>query len=173
MGVFFTADLHLDHHNILRYDGRPFADLVEMREEMKRRWNAVVKPHDTVYVLGDVAFRHNPGVLPWLLEVNGILHLVPGNHDNVNKLRPFFTEVHPLLIQINACGRHFLAGHFPLASWMARRGSGWINVHGHCHGNAPRLYGRVDVGTMNWAYAPVAVEEVIEAAKIGADHDGH
>jgi calcineurin-like phosphoesterase family protein len=33
----------------------PFASAEEADEEMISRWNATVRPHDKVYVLGDIA----------------------------------------------------------------------------------------------------------------------
>ena len=58
--TYFIADLHLGHKNIIRFDStrehRPFATIEEHDAELIRRWNAVVRPVDKVWVLGDVAF---------------------------------------------------------------------------------------------------------------------
>lgn len=35
--VFFTADLHFGHENVLRFDKRPFQTVAEMDEELIRR----------------------------------------------------------------------------------------------------------------------------------------
>ena len=37
--VFFTADPHFGHTNIIRYENRPFASAEEMDQELIRRWN--------------------------------------------------------------------------------------------------------------------------------------
>lgn len=37
--IFFTADTHFGHENVIRFDKRPFASADEMDEEMIRRWN--------------------------------------------------------------------------------------------------------------------------------------
>ena len=51
--VWFTADFHLGHTNIIRYCGRPFASASEMDEEILARVNECVKPEDELYFLGD------------------------------------------------------------------------------------------------------------------------
>ena len=48
--VFFTADPHFGHTNIIRYENRPFASAEEMDQELIRRWNETVSPEDTVYL---------------------------------------------------------------------------------------------------------------------------
>ncbi|PIP83204.1 MAG: hypothetical protein CO113_03370 [Elusimicrobia bacterium CG_4_9_14_3_um_filter_62_55] len=47
--IFFTADTHFNHANVIKYCARPFASIDEMNREMIARWNAVVGPEDTVY----------------------------------------------------------------------------------------------------------------------------
>jgi calcineurin-like phosphoesterase family protein len=51
-----------------------------MNEDMIARWNNVVGPYDEVYCLGDfsLAFR---SIELYSFRLNGIKHLVPGNHD--------------------------------------------------------------------------------------------
>ena len=55
--IFFTADQHFGHFNIMRLSKRPFASLDEMNEAMIARWNAKVRDEDTIYILGDLFFR--------------------------------------------------------------------------------------------------------------------
>lgn len=54
MSIFFTADLHFWHENIIQYCQRPFASADEMNSALISNWNARVTPDDTVYILGDV-----------------------------------------------------------------------------------------------------------------------
>ena len=37
--VFFTADMHFGHENVIGFDGRPFASADEMDSELIKRWN--------------------------------------------------------------------------------------------------------------------------------------
>lgn len=55
--IFFTADTHFGHANILKLCGRPFDTIEEMNEKMIGNWNDRVKGTDTVYIVGDMFFR--------------------------------------------------------------------------------------------------------------------
>lgn len=55
--IFYTADLHLSHKNIIRLCNRPFSSVEEMDAALIANWNAVVGAEDTVYILGDFSFR--------------------------------------------------------------------------------------------------------------------
>ena len=50
--IFFTADTHFGHNNVIRFCDRPFSSAAEMDEVMIRNWNARVTGGDTVYILG-------------------------------------------------------------------------------------------------------------------------
>ena len=53
--VFFTADSHWGHANIMRYCDRDFPSVHDMNKEMTRAWNSTVGPNDQVWHLGDLA----------------------------------------------------------------------------------------------------------------------
>ena len=40
--VFFTADTHFDHANIIRFCNRPFATVEDMNEALIANWNRKV-----------------------------------------------------------------------------------------------------------------------------------
>lgn len=78
-----SSDHHFGHSKIIEYCNRPFHNVHEMDEEMIARWNAVVKPEDTIYHLGDFAFfKGGPDVLKDITRrLNGYKIMVMGNHD--------------------------------------------------------------------------------------------
>lgn len=78
--VFFTADLHFYHVNIIKYSNRPFASVEEMNEVLVSNWNTIVGENDTVYVLGDFSLAVRP-VETFLPRLNGRKKLIMGNHD--------------------------------------------------------------------------------------------
>lgn len=80
--TWFTSDLHYGHNNVINYCDRPFKDAHEMNVWITTYWNAVVKPFDTIYVLGDFSInpKHHPKYLP---RLNGKKILIVGNHDHV------------------------------------------------------------------------------------------
>ena len=51
--IWFTADFHLGHKNIIRYCNRPFETVEEMNHTILERLNACVKANDILYFLGD------------------------------------------------------------------------------------------------------------------------
>ena len=55
--IFFTADTHFGHENVIQFDKRPFSSASEMDEEMIKRWNNKVGKGDLVYVLGDMIWK--------------------------------------------------------------------------------------------------------------------
>ena len=59
--VWFTADFHLGHSDIIRYCGRLFVSAVEMAEEILARVNESAKPEDELYFL--VVFGNHDRVI--------------------------------------------------------------------------------------------------------------
>ena len=85
--IYLTSDQHFNNYNILKYqaDTRPFGSVAEMNEALIRRWNSVVKPDDTVYVLGDFIMGVAEKAQDILDRLNGNIKLIRGNHDSPAK----------------------------------------------------------------------------------------
>jgi calcineurin-like phosphoesterase family protein len=134
MTDFFTSDWHFFHRNIIRYCNRPFKDEREMREEIIKRHNEVVKPEDTIYILGDVGMlgRDRLSKLrPILKKMNGTKHLILGNHDEGKPFtyeRMGFTTVHTALIYDTE--RNIILRHDPAACVVSPE-SLWLVGHVH------------------------------------------
>ena len=80
--VFFSADLHFGHANIIRHCARPFASVEEMDADLLANWRRRVRADDTVYIVGDLMFYcKDPESYLWQLP--GKKHLIVGNHDPV------------------------------------------------------------------------------------------
>ena len=63
---------------------RNFNDVSEMNEKLTELWNAVVRPEDTVYDLGDFAFCNQLKDLKSVARrLNGSHVLILGNHDTL------------------------------------------------------------------------------------------
>ena len=135
--IYYTADLHLGHKNIIKLVGRPFLTVEEMDAALIENWNAVVGKDDTVYVLGDFSFRSAGSVKPVLKALNGTKHLIVGNHDkswmkNV-RAEEYFASVSALL-EIDDGDTHITLCHYPMLSWN-KVAHGAIHIHGHIHNN--------------------------------------
>jgi calcineurin-like phosphoesterase family protein len=79
--IYFTADTHFGHANIIKYCTRPFLDAGEMDRMMVTNWNETVQPSDTVYHLGDFAFASPDRAKHILSNLSGHKVLILGNHD--------------------------------------------------------------------------------------------
>jgi len=78
MTRYWTSDLHLGHTNIIRYTGRPFADVDEMNRALIEQWNDVVTDTDEVWVLGDVALGRIDETLGLVKQRAGARFCSPG-----------------------------------------------------------------------------------------------
>lgn len=78
--IYFTADTHFGHENVIRFCNRPFSSADEMDEMLIQNWNSRVKDNDTVYILGDMFFR-SANAESILQRLKGKKRLIIGNHD--------------------------------------------------------------------------------------------
>lgn len=130
------SDTHFSHTNSWEKfklaDGsplRPFTSTEEMDETMVERWNAVVKPNDHVYHLGDVAISKRG--LEYVRRLNGHKRLIRGNHDiHSDKLyrEVGFEQIHGVRVFVDK----WIFSHIPLHP-SSVTGRFRVNVHGHLH----------------------------------------
>jgi calcineurin-like phosphoesterase family protein len=151
MTDFITSDLHLSHGKILKYfpESRPFNSKEEMNEDIIKKWNCMVQPKDTTYILGDVAFCHPIEAMQLLDRLNGKKILIVGNHDHINLKEPafrsMFESIHDYL-EIKRNKTTIVLFHYPIYSWNKKH-YGSIMLHGHSHGRHIPVDGRIaDVG---------------------------
>lgn len=114
---FYIADTHFGHANIIRFDGRPFADVQEMESVLVHNWNAVVKSRDTVRILGDFCWSRSEAEWARLLKLlNGHKVLVLGNHDGSrlgSTAAGLFDDVTDYLELMDG-HRRVVASHYPM-----------------------------------------------------------
>ena len=89
--VWFTADFHFGHTNIIRYCGRPFADAKGMDGEILDRLNSAVADKDLLYFLGDFC-RSGKDALAYRQKIRcKNVFFVEGNHDaDTKRISPEF-----------------------------------------------------------------------------------
>lgn len=90
--IYYIADMHFGHKNVLRFDKRPFADTDLMDEVLIHNWNEHVTDDDTVYVLGDAFWKNEENSVKIIQRLNGHKHLIRGNHDRVHSRLRFHWE---------------------------------------------------------------------------------
>lgn len=81
MRLFFTADWHCGHKNILEYSNRPFKSVEDMHKHFVKRYNHIVKESDVCYFLGDMGCCSTIEIKDILSRLNGTKILILGNHD--------------------------------------------------------------------------------------------
>ena len=131
----YIADLHFGHQNILALDKRPFASLDEMHEALIDRWNGVVKPGDTTYILGDFCWGKAPMWNDLLPRLNGNKVLILGNHDLKEMkadLRREFQDVKAYK-EITDGGRKVILCHYPILFYKRDYSEKVYMLHGHIH----------------------------------------
>lgn len=137
--LWFTSDPHFQHGNIIQYCDRPFKSRDEMDSTMIKNWNSVIPPHGEVFILGDFCFGDQKTWAYILDSLNGIKHLIAGNHDK--SITPSkFTEVvygfRNVLVEdeeVGSEGQRMTLCHYPMLSWYQSHRGSW-QLFGHVHG---------------------------------------
>ena len=162
--IFFTADMHLFHDAVLKFERRPFSSVKEMNDEIIRRWNCLVSQKDETYILGDVSFGGKDETMAAIKKLNGQKLLVAGNHDKLNaELKSLFGWVKDYY-KLRYNGMRFILFHYPKYSWDGKE-KGSMHLHGHVHTNSHHdveIINKVNVGMDLWSYAPVSMDEVLK-----------
>lgn len=166
MAVFFTADTHFGHSNVIRYCNRPFKDAQEMDEVLINNWNRVVSKEDTVYHLGDFAFADARRWSQIVLQLNGRIHLIRGNHDKQipSSLFESVSDIKEIKVDDpdSPHGKQvIILCHYAMRVWSKSHYGAW-QLYGHSHGtleNNPHLLS-IDVGVDTNNYFPYSYEDV-------------
>ena len=174
---FYTADTHFSHQLMLSETAcnRPFKDTREMDETLIRNWNAVVKPDDIVYHLGDFSFGlgDEERVRSIFSRLMGRKILILGNHDYKKK-----NVIHPTIAglawdeppaqhyETTDEGERIFLSHYAQRTWPGIRKGGW-HFFGHCHGSLPALGRSRDVGVdcPDTAFTPHTFRELTARMK--------
>lgn len=161
--IWFTSDSHFSHKNILQYDNRPFNCIREHDETLIQNWNNVVKPEDTIYHLGDVAFGSSGYIHSILARLNGHKHLLWGNHDRRtlkgHLLNYFESKNNYLELKIDK--QLIILCHYSFEVWNKKSHNSY-HLFGHSHNKLKVLPGvlKYDVGVVGNNYTPVSYDTI-------------
>lgn len=176
--VFFTSDTHFRHALVAELRG--FASREEHDQAVADAWNEAVRPGDMVWHLGDVGLGNELAVINCATHLNGVKHLVAGNHDacwpghrdarkRQHRWLDAFESVQAFA-KTRIDGRTVLLSHFPYegdhteneryTQFRLRDEGAWL-VHGHTHSKL-RLDGprSVHAGLDAWDLRPASEGEV-------------
>ena len=180
--IHFISDMHIGHHNVIKFDKRPFDNVDQMHEELIKRWNNKVQKDDIVFYLGDLFFRTNIDTAKWFVhQLNGKIYHIMGNHDRyrdivkLNRFEKIFgdsTGLGGATIQVkdddaNRGYQDIVLCHYAILSWNKAHYGAW-HLHGHSHQSLAQnpdmawFYERkvLDMGCNGWDYTPVSYQEI-------------
>ena len=161
MSIFFYADPHFGHYNIIKYCNRPFSTVEEMDKLLIKNYNSVITDEDTVYIVGDLSLKSNQQMNYYqslIRRLKGKKHLILGNHDS---LKPFtyvnnigFWSVHTSL-EITIEGIELVLNHDPCVHCLC---NDKILICGHVHNLFKIQKNVINVGVDVWNFTPVSFE---------------
>lgn len=126
--IYVISDTHFGHSIML--EGTDFHDIDEYDRVVIENINGVLKRGDTLWHLGDVAWRR-ASYRRWLNERRQDVEYnqLRGNHD-FHRLKSE-SRNWPDVKMFKYCGDKFFASHYPHLAWPS---SAKYHVFGHCHG---------------------------------------
>jgi len=163
--IWLSADHHFGHANILGYTGRKQENVWEMNKVLTDNWNALVKPGDTVYYLGDFSFESDR----YKQYLNGNkFYLIKGNHDKP-KFNYLFNEVVSSM-ELKIGEFNCLLTHIPIElDRIYKKGTqpdfsaldrySYI-LHGHVHTAFVVKGKNINVGCDVWDYKPINIKDL-------------
>ena len=170
--LYFTADTHFNHANIIKFCNRPFKSVEQMNETLITNWNSVISEDDIVFHLGDFCLG---GAAEWtrlLDRLNGKIYLILGNHDLKNFRQGFIQRFEHVALQmfITVDKQKMYLSHYPFLCFEGGYKDIW-QLFGHVHTrknntgiDAERLQylypTQYDVGVDNNDFKPVSFEGV-------------
>lgn len=178
---YYISDLHFSHKNIIKFDDRPYQTTDQMNADLIKRWNSVATEKDDIYVLGDMFWDSKAA--PMILEqLNGRIHLIKGNHDNISpEMLHYFASISGYS-EFNDNGRHVILCHYPIMfynhsfmknCWMLcghvhnTRENSWLvkwksDLRDNVMSMANNKGNIINVGCMLHDYTPQTLDQLIE-----------
>ena len=140
--IYFTADTHFYHSNIIKMCNRPFENISEMNKVLISNWNSIVTDRDEVYILGDFLFKSTGSQANDILrKLHGKKYLIKGNHEKYLSDPDFdhslFEWVKDYYV-LDYKDARFILFHYPIAEWQFFHRKS-AHLYGHVHNNASHL----------------------------------
>lgn len=158
MRLFFTADEHYGHQNILKYCERPFKTIEEMDRTLWTNYIKLVNPGDCCIHVGDMSFNSKPVREGMTFRCNDIF--LRGSHDNPSryKITSLMLRYAGLDIQVV----HDLAEASVIGQDLV--------FCGHVHDNwkwkfLPSGSLAINVGVDVWCFSPVEMKDLMGLVK--------
>lgn len=173
--IYFTSDTHFCHDRDFIYAARGFANVEEHNLTLVDNWNAIIKPDDIVYHLGDVMLKNNDIGLELLSKLNGEIFIIRGNHDTDARWQMYNNPIERPNIHLlgwadllNYKGYHLYMSHFPTLTGNIEKESlkqCTCNLFGHTHQKTPfyqDIASMYNVGVDAHDNKPVLIDQIID-----------
>ena len=170
--IYFSADWHLGHTNIIRYCDRPFSSSEEMDDCIMSNTNSIMTDKDELYLLGDFTLLGTNVAIDYISRLNiKRIYIIPGSHDvrflGKKSERAAYVEqqtqgkakILPALLTLRHEGQRIVLCHYSMRSWDGSHHGSW-HLHGHSHCKLPPHGRSMDVGTDCHGFKPVSFEQV-------------
>lgn len=170
--IYFTADWHLGHNNVLEFDKKRWEKFYNIDDH--DLWIisqiASLSSKDEVYFLWDLAWKfsehHQSWVFEYMDKIKCKMHWILWNHDYkalIKKYWGYFETInHYHELKYNK--RKFILTHYPFETWWwMYRSIPTIHLHWHTHQKELRTKppSRLCV-SYNWGKLLWSVDEVLE-----------
>jgi calcineurin-like phosphoesterase family protein len=162
--VFFTADEHYYHRNIIKFCNRPFFDVKEMHDALINNHNEVVRDDCITFHIGDFALCNKDfdAVISILDRLNGKHIMINGSHDKwfySSKIRYNCGIAHDMIHKIEVDGQRIVLCHYAMNVWPSSFHGSW-HLFGHSHGRLKGSGRSFDVGVDCNNFYPLSFEEI-------------
>ena len=158
--IYYTADPHYGHANVIKHAKRPFADVHAMDAAMIAATQAVVTAKDDLWIVGDFAWSEEAGRRAFA-QLPGRKHFIQGNHDRPWVRKLGWASFHDRdIVEVRDNGTVFVLCHYPLITWNKIR-HGVIHLFGHVHNNWEGNSKAINVGVDQWGFAPTTKDAIL------------
>jgi len=161
--IWFTADYHLSHKNIIKYCNRPFDNVNEMDGIIVQNLKEKLKSNDILYLLGDLTFNDEVAKSFFENFAHIEIHFIVGNHDSkkvINLANEYCKSV-SLIKSINIEGQSITLCHYAMRVWHKSHFNSW-QLYGHSHGSLKPVGKQYDVGVDNNIFFPISFESILK-----------
>ena len=168
--IYFTADLHIGHDKDFIWKERGFSSIEEHDREILKKWNEVVKPEDTIVILGDLAMGQDEERWDYVFfNLNGDIEFIQGNHDTNRKMNMYENDYK--MTSLGAAyfwkykKKNFYLSHYPTLVANEDDKKFFWNLSGHTHSKDKFEYGQYhiyNVAVDAHDCYPVSIEQIIQ-----------
>lgn len=161
--IYFIADTHFQHKNIIKYCGRPFKNVNQMDNTMINNWNMTVNNNDEIYILGDLSIENvNINNLQNIVsQLKGHKYLLRGNHDDLSDECYHHMGIEKIYDKSIILNDFIILKHYP--PYYINNNTPYFYIFGHVH-NSEHIKSMtkhsfcVSVERIN--YTPISIEEI-------------